>query len=41
MRHFWKYVRDHADVTVTIDLGRAGIAFFNPKLHKQNYKISF
>lgn len=34
----WKAVCAHREVTVTIDLGRLGIVFFNPKLHRRTYK---
>ena len=37
-RKVWKAICAHPKVTVTIDLYRLGIVFFNPKLHRQTYK---
>jgi len=36
-RETWKQICSHPKVTVTIDLLRLGIVFFNPKLHQQTY----
>ncbi|MDR1356708.1 MAG: SAM-dependent methyltransferase [Tannerellaceae bacterium] len=41
MRNLWKTVCAHPDVTVTLDLYSMGIAFFNRKLHKRDYKVYF
>ena len=41
MRMFWKAVREREEVTVTIDLYSMGIIFFNKKLYKRNYIVSF
>ncbi|MDR0538664.1 MAG: SAM-dependent methyltransferase [Tannerellaceae bacterium] len=41
MRAMWKYVRTHPEATVTFDLRSTGIVFFNPKLHRHDYKIYF
>jgi len=37
-RTTWKSVCNHPKVTVTIDLCRLGIVFFNPKLHRRTYR---
>ena len=37
-RKDWKAVYTHPEVTVTIDLLRLGVVFFNPALHHRNYK---
>ena len=37
-RAMWKMICAHPKVTVTIDLCRLGIVFFNPKLHRKIYK---
>jgi predicted O-methyltransferase YrrM len=34
----WKKICIHPKVTVTLDLYRLGIVFFNPKLHQKTYK---
>ena len=34
----WKSICSHSKVTVTIDLYRLGIVFFNSKLHRKTYK---
>ena len=36
-RKTWKSICAHPKVTVTIDLYRLGIVFFNPKLYQQTY----
>lgn len=41
MRAFWKEVRAHPAVTVSIDLDSMGLAFFDPKLYKRNYIVYF
>lgn len=41
MKTFWKEVCARPEVTVTIDLYSIGLVFFNPKLHKRNYKVYF
>ena len=38
MRNCWKEICSHPEVTVTMDLYSMGLVFFNPKLHKRNYK---
>jgi len=37
----WKYLKDSDKVTVSLDLFHEGILFFNPKLFKKNYRLSF
>lgn len=37
----WNKLKDSDKVTVSLDLYNLGILFFNPKLYKRNYKISF
>ncbi len=37
----WKTIKKHPDVTVTLDMFRFGIVFFDPALSKQNYYIRF
>ena len=37
----WKRLRTINRVTASMDLYHMGILFFNPKLHKRNYRISF
>ena len=37
----WKCLRKADRVTVSLDLFHEGILFFNPKLYKRNYRISF
>jgi hypothetical protein len=34
----WKTLCMNAKISVTIDLGRIGLLFFNPKLHRKTYK---
>lgn len=41
MRAFWKEIRVHPEVIITIDLFSIGIVFFNKKLHKRDYKVYF
>jgi len=41
MRELWQQVLARPEVTVTIDLYSMGLVFFNPKLHKRNYKVYF
>lgn len=38
---FWEWLIQQQEPTVTIDLCTIGIAVFNRKLHKRNYKIYF
>lgn len=38
MRNFWKEICCRPEVTVTMDLYSMGLVFFDPKLHKRNYK---
>lgn len=38
---FWEWLIKRSEPTVTIDLCTIGIAVFNRKLHKRNYKIYF
>lgn len=37
----WRQLRNRCEITVSCDLYSLGILFFNPKLHKKNYRISF
>ncbi|MFR9165467.1 MAG: class I SAM-dependent methyltransferase [Dysgonomonas sp.] len=37
----WMQLRKSEKTTVSLDLYHEGILFFNPKLYKRNYKISF
>ncbi len=37
-RKTWDAICKHSKVTVTLDLYRFGIVFFNPKLHRKTYK---
>ena len=37
-RKAWKEICAHPKVTVTIDMYRLGIVFFNPDLHRRTYK---
>lgn len=37
----WRKLKLISGVTVSLDLYHMGILFFNPKLHKRNYRISF
>ncbi len=41
MKQAWEKIKENEQVTSTIDLYHFGIAFLNPDLHKQNYKIRF
>ncbi len=38
---FWNSLCNDKNVTVALDMKSFGIAFFNTKLHKRNYKLSF
>lgn len=40
-RSLWKKLKDDNRTTVSLDLFSTGIAFFNPKLFRRNYIISF
>lgn len=35
----WKWIKDHYQVTLTIDLYQIGIVFINPELSKQHYVL--
>lgn len=37
----WNKLKDSDKVTVSLDLYNLGILFFDPKLYKRNYRISF
>jgi hypothetical protein len=37
-RNTWKAICTHPKVSVTFDLYRLGVVFFNPKLHRHTYK---
>lgn len=37
----WKKLKQSNEITVTFDLYKTGIIFFNKKLHKSNYRLSF
>ncbi|MFN2261440.1 MAG: class I SAM-dependent methyltransferase [Psychroflexus sp.] len=39
MQNFWKYIKTHPEVQVTIDTFRWGIVFFRTEQVKQNFKI--
>lgn len=41
MEFAWKTIKNRKEVTATIDLFQVGIVFFNPELHKKNYKMWF
>lgn len=41
MRSLWLNVKQQPQTRVTVDLYRLGIAFFDERLHKQNYKTYF
>ena len=41
MEAAWKAIKKHKQVSSTIDLYQLGIVFFNPDLHKKNYKMRF
>ncbi|MDD4514413.1 SAM-dependent methyltransferase [Massilibacteroides sp.] len=41
MEKFWEELLSHPQVGVTIDVFEFGIVFFNLKLHKKNYIVSF
>lgn len=41
MKAAWKEVKNHPNITVTIDLFVFGIVFFNPDLTKQDFVIRF
>lgn len=40
-KDFWKQLCFRPEVSVTVDVYEFGIAFFNKKLHKRNYIVSF
>jgi predicted O-methyltransferase YrrM len=40
-KEFWNRLCARAEVRVTIDVYELGIVFFNPKIHKRNYIVSF
>ena len=40
-KEIWRTIREAPHTGVTFDLYTYGIAFFNPKLHKQHYKVNF
>lgn len=39
MSEAWKHIRDHYQVTLTLDLFQIGIVFINPELRKQHYVL--
>ncbi|MCL1933237.1 MAG: hypothetical protein FWF53_05460 [Candidatus Azobacteroides sp.] len=41
MKNFWQEIKNRPDVRLTVDLLSLGLVFFNPILHKQNYKNYF
>lgn len=41
MENAWKMIKNHPQVTTTIDLFQLGIVFFNPDLHKNHYKMRY
>lgn len=41
MAYAWNEIKNHELVTATIDLYQLGIVFFNPTLHKKNYRMLF
>ena len=40
-REIWRAIQQSPHTGVTFDLYTYGVAFFNPKLHKQHYKVNF
>lgn len=40
-KEIWRTICEAPHTGVTFDLYTYGIAFFNPKLHKQHYKVNF
>ena len=40
-KEFWKHLCFRPEVSVTVDVYEFGIVFFNKKLHKRNYIVSF
>ncbi len=40
-KEIWRTIREAPHTGVTFDLYTYGVAFFNPKLHKQHYKVNF
>lgn len=41
MKKFWKEVCNKEEISISIDVYEFGIAFFNKKLYKRNYIVSF
>lgn len=41
MEYAWSMIKNHPNVTSTIDLFQLGIVFFNTDLHKKHYKVRF
>jgi predicted O-methyltransferase YrrM len=41
MQSAWETIKQHPDVTATIDLFMMGMVFFNPDFSKQHFKIRF
>jgi len=37
----WQHFVERPEVCVSFDLGRFGLAFFAPKLHKQHYVVAY
>ena len=37
----WQHFMERPEVCVSFDLGRFGLAFFAPKLHKQHYVVAY
>lgn len=40
-KEFWKHLCFRPEISVTVDVYEFGIAFFDKKLHKRNYIVSF
>ncbi len=41
MKNAWEHIKQHQEVTLTIDLFWIGLVFFKPVKHKENFKIRF
>lgn len=41
MEKAWSEIKEHPQITATIDIFHLGIIFFNPELKKKHYKIRF
>lgn len=41
MLNAWKYIHEHSNVTLTVDIFQFGICFFNPDLSKENRVLRY